>query len=59
MPVYFLKAKQEYTVRKWKKDKWIVYILISGGTKFRGKKFRYGIQAFTGPFRVLDTRRKV
>jgi hypothetical protein len=59
--VYFLKAKQGYTVRKMKK-KIYIYIrpyrpmLISSGTKFRNKKkFQYGMPAYTGPFRALDT----
>jgi hypothetical protein len=34
---------------------YIAYILISAGMKFRNKeKFRYGIPAYTGPFRALD-----
>jgi hypothetical protein len=52
-PVYFLKAKQGYTVSKFKKV--IDYILISAGMIFRNRKFRYGIPAYTGPFRALVT----
>jgi hypothetical protein len=34
--------------------KWISYILIRAGMKFRKKKkFRYGIPAYTGPFPAL------
>jgi hypothetical protein len=54
MPVDFLKAKQGYTARKTDKDKWIGLYYISADMKFRNKnKFRYGIPAFTGPFRAL------
>jgi hypothetical protein len=35
VPVYFLKTKQGYAVRNIKRDKWIYYILISAGIKFR------------------------
>jgi hypothetical protein len=54
VPVYFLKAKQGYTVRKLKKKgKWIWYIMISAGMKFRNKnKSQYGIPTCTGPFRA-------
>jgi hypothetical protein len=46
VPVYFLKMKQGYTVRIMETDKWIRYILISAGMKFRNrKKFRYGTPA--------------
>jgi hypothetical protein len=46
--VYFLKAKQGYSVRGIERDKWIDYILVSAGMKFRKKKkFRYGIPAYT------------
>jgi hypothetical protein len=40
---------------KWKKiDKWIQYVLMSTGMKFRNrKKFQYDIPAYTGPFRAL------
>jgi hypothetical protein len=32
-------------------------VFISAGTKFRNKKkFRYGIPAYTGPFRALGIR---
>jgi hypothetical protein len=51
LPVYYLKAKQGYTVRKTEKDKWICY--ISAGMKFRNKTFRYSIPAYTCPFRAL------
>jgi hypothetical protein len=52
--IYFLKAKQGYTVRKMEKDKWVLYILISAGMKFRNKKkFQYDITACTGPFLAL------
>jgi hypothetical protein len=38
-------------------DKWIQYILINAGMKFRNKKkFRYSIPAYTGPFRALFER---
>jgi hypothetical protein len=54
MPVCFVKAKQEYTVRKMGKDKRIQSILISTGMKFSNrKKFRFGIPAYTGPFPAL------
>jgi hypothetical protein len=54
MLIYFLKAKQRYTVRKMEKDKWMYYILISAGMKFKNtKKFQCGIQAYTGPFQAL------
>jgi hypothetical protein len=36
--VYFLKAKQGYTVRKVEKGKWIQYIMISAGLKLRDKR---------------------
>jgi hypothetical protein len=36
--IYFLKVKQGYTDRKMGKDKWILYMLISAGIKFRNKK---------------------
>jgi hypothetical protein len=53
VPAYFLKAKQEYTYRKLKKVH--AFILISAGMKFSNeKKFRYGILAYTFPFRALD-----
>jgi hypothetical protein len=42
--VYFLKAKQVYTVRKMEKDKWIYYIFVSAGMEF-GNKFLRGIPA--------------
>jgi hypothetical protein len=47
VPVYFLKAKQEYTVRKMKKKiNGSSHIPISAGIKFRNKKkFWYGIPA--------------
>jgi hypothetical protein len=36
-------------------DKWIKYVFISAGMKFRNKKkFRCGIPAYTGPYRALD-----
>jgi hypothetical protein len=39
-----LKSEQGHTVRKMKKDKWIQYILIRAGKKFRNKKkFWYGM----------------
>jgi hypothetical protein len=38
VPVYFLEAKQGYTVRKKKEDKWILKVLISTGKKFKNKK---------------------
>jgi hypothetical protein len=54
-PVHFLKAKQGYTVRKKAEDKWTLYILISAGMKFRNKhKFRYGIPAHTGTYRLIS-----
>jgi hypothetical protein len=59
VPVYFLKAKQGYTVREMEKDIYVrpySSMLISSGTKFRNKKkFQYGMPAYTGPFRALDT----
>jgi hypothetical protein len=62
VPVYFLKAKQVYTVRNMEKFELIyiyiyiyrLYILISVGMKLRNKKkFRCDIPACTGPFRAL------
>jgi hypothetical protein len=48
VPEYFLKAKQGYSVRGIERDKWIDYILVSAGMKFRNKKkFRYGIPSYT------------
>jgi hypothetical protein len=40
---------------RWKKIyKWVQYVLIGAGMKFRNKKkFRYGIPPYTGPFQVL------
>jgi hypothetical protein len=36
------------------KDKWVLYILISAGMKFRNKKkFQYDITACTGPVLAL------
>lgn len=35
MSVYFIKEKQEYTVRNVEKVKWIYHILISAGMKYR------------------------
>jgi hypothetical protein len=36
------------------KDKWVYYILISSGMKFRKKKkYRYVIPIYTVPFRAL------
>jgi hypothetical protein len=29
LPVYFLKAKERYTVRQTEEEKWIYYILIN------------------------------
>jgi hypothetical protein len=59
VPIYFIQVTQGYTVRKIDKEKWISYILVSAGMKFRNKKkFRYGIPAHTGPFRVLSIRIK-
>jgi hypothetical protein len=44
VPLDCLRAKQGYIVRKIEKDKWLYYILVSAGMKFRNKKkFRYGI----------------
>jgi hypothetical protein len=52
--VYVLKAKQGYTVRKIEKYEWIWCLLVSAGMKFSNRKnFRYGIPAYTGPFRAL------
>jgi hypothetical protein len=47
VPVYFLKTKQGYTVRKNGETKMVMqYILVSAGVKFRTKrKFRYGVLA--------------
>jgi hypothetical protein len=51
---YSLKAKQGYTFRKRKEDKWICYILTNDGMKFRNeKKCRYGLPEYTGQLRVL------
>jgi hypothetical protein len=45
------RPKQGYTAREMENGKWI---LISAGVKFRNeKKFRYGIPAYTDPFRAL------
>jgi hypothetical protein len=49
--VYVLKTKQGYAVRKIEKDEWIWCLLVSAGMKF--SNFRYGIPAYTGPFRAL------
>jgi hypothetical protein len=56
-----MKAKQGNTVRTRKRrDKWTEYLLISAGMKFRNKnKFWYGIPAYTGPLRVLQTMKNV
>jgi hypothetical protein len=49
--VYFSKAKQGHTIKKVEKGKWIWYIVISAGMKFRNKKeFQYGILAYISPF---------
>jgi hypothetical protein len=57
--MYFFKAKQKYTIRKMKKDKWLWCILKSAGMKFRNKKkFGYGIPAYTGPFQALIATKK-
>jgi hypothetical protein len=51
VPVYFLKAKQGYTVRKMETDKWTYCIMISEHIKFSNKKkFWYGMTAYTDPF---------
>jgi hypothetical protein len=52
--LYLLKAKQENAFRNMERYKWIYYILVSAGVKFRNrKKFRFGIPVYTGPFRAL------
>jgi hypothetical protein len=39
---------------KRKGDKWILYILVSAGIKFRNKK-KVPVPAYTGPFRARVT----
>jgi hypothetical protein len=48
VPAFFLKLKQGYTERKMEK----VYI-DKCRYEIQEKKFRYGIPAFTGPFRAI------
>jgi hypothetical protein len=57
VPVYVIKAKQGYTVRKMEENiNGYSFILRSAGMKFRKKmKFRYGMPAYTGPFQALDS----
>jgi hypothetical protein len=50
VPVFFLKAKQGYNIRKIGKYKWIQYILISAGMKFRNKKKFQHIPAHFEPW---------
>jgi hypothetical protein len=50
VPVYFLKAKQGYTIRKMEKDMDILYIYKCRYEIQEQKEVWYGILVYTGPF---------
>jgi hypothetical protein len=52
MPVYFVKRKKGYSVRKMEKKNGFCIAVLTGVSRNK-EKLRYGIPAYTGPFRAL------